>query len=151
VSFVQLNLNYKSIFPVLDRNRIIYRGQIGTTLIDDLSLLPSSYRFYTGGDNSIRGFNYNTISPLNNDGDAIGAKHLFTSSIEYEHRIASQWALAVFTDFGSAFRDNFQLKKSVGAGARWFSPIGPGRFDVGVPINDTDNDFQIHITVGPDF
>ena len=151
VSFVQLDISYKTIFPIMDKNRLIYRGQIGTTLINDLSLLPSSYRYYTGGDNSIRGYNYNTLSPTNEEGDAIGGKNLFISSLEYEHRIGDQWGIAVFTDVGSAFSDNFKLEKSVGVGARWFSPIGPVRFDLGVPINDDENDFQIHITIGPDF
>ncbi len=151
VSFAQLDFSYKAIYPILDRNRLIYRGRIGTTLINDLSLLPSSYRYYTGGDNSIRGYDYNMLSPTNDEGDAIGGKHLFISSIEYEHRIGEQWAIAVFTDVGNAFSDSFKLEKSVGTGLRWFSPIGPVRFDIGVPINDEKNDFQIHITVGPDF
>lgn len=151
VSFAQLDFSYKAIYPILDRNRLIYRGRIGTTLINDLSLLPSSYRYYTGGDNSIRGYDYNTLSPINDEGDAIGGKHLFISSLEYEHRIGEQWAIAMFTDVGNAFSDSFKLEKSVGTGLRWFSPIGPVRFDIGVPINDEKNDFQIHITVGPDF
>ena len=150
VSFVQINFGYKSIYP-LGTNRLIYRGQLGTTLIkQDITQLPSSYRFYTGGDNSVRGFNYNTLSPVNAEGDALGGKHLFISSLEYEQRMSSQWALAVFTDVGNAFSDNFTLKKSVGAGLRWFSPIGPVRLDVGFPLNDDKTDFQIHITVGPD-
>jgi translocation and assembly module TamA len=150
VSFVQINFSYKSIYP-LGSNRLIYRGQLGTTLINqDISQLPSSYRYYTGGDNSIRGYNFNTLSPVNTAGDAIGGKHLFISSLEYEQRMGSQWALAVFTDVGNAFSDNFTLKKSVGAGLRWFSPIGPVRFDVGFPLNNDKTDFQIHITVGPD-
>lgn len=151
VSFIQLNVSYKTIFPMKNKNRLIYRGQIGTTLINDFSLLPSSYRYYSGGDNSVRGYNYNSLSPLNDDGDAIGGKHLFVSSIEYEHRLAGQWAVAVFSDAGNAFSDHFKFEKSVGIGARWFSPIGPVRFDLGIPINDDENNFQIHITVGPDF
>lgn len=151
VSFGQLNLSYKTIIPLKNNNRLIYRGKIGTTLINDLSLLPSSYRYYTGGDNSIRGFNYNTLSPTNDDGDAVGGKHLFISSLEYEYRIGQQWAVAVFADSGNAFSDKFKLEKSAGIGARWFSPIGPVRFDLGFPINDDKSDFQIHITVGPDF
>ena len=91
------------------------------------------------------------MSPINDEGEAIGGKHLISSSIEYEHRIADQWGIAVFTDNGNAFNDNFKLETSVGAGARWFSPIGPVRLDIGFPINDDKNNFQIHITVGPDF
>ena len=150
-SFAQFDFSYKAIFPIKNKNRLIYRGTIGTTFIDDLSLLPTSYRYYSGGDNSIRGYNYNTLSPINNDGDAIGGKHLFVSSIEYEHRIANQWGVAVFSDFGNAFTSNFKFKKSVGVGGRWFSPIGPVRLDIGIPLDDDQNNFQIHITIGSDF
>jgi translocation and assembly module TamA len=151
VSFAQINISLKSIYPIGTQNRLIYRGKLGSTLIDELSLLPSSYRFYTGGDNSIRGFNYNTLSPKNTDGDAIGGKHLFLSSLEYEHRIGNHWAFALFADTGNAFNEDIKLEKSIGAGLRWFSPIGPVRFDIGFPLKNERNDFQVHITVGPDF
>ena len=41
-------------------------------------------------------------------------------------------------------------KTGVGAGLRWYSPLGPIRLDVGVPLDDAPDSFRIHITLGPD-
>ena len=149
-SFAQLTLSGKYIHSIGSTNRVLYRAQLGTTASSDFDELPTTYRFFAGGDQSIRGFDYETISPLNSSGDLAGAKHLAVASIEFEHQFAPQWAVAAFTDFGDAFSSEFTLKYSVGAGLRWFSPIGPIRVDVGVPIDQDAKNFRLHITVGPD-
>lgn len=151
VSFIQMSINFKGIQAIGTMDRLIYRTQIGTTHTDNIDDLPTSYRYFTGGDNSIRGFSYETLAPLNSDGDVAGGKHIAVASIEYEHHLADQWAWAVFSDVGNAFNDHFQIEKSVGTGLRWFSPVGPVRLDIGVPINNNENDFKIHITLGSDF
>lgn len=149
-SFVQLTLQGKYIQSVSDRNRLIYRAQIGTTASSDFDDLPTTYRFFAGGDQNIRGYDYESISPVNNDGDLIGGKHQLVGSVEFEHQFAPQWAVAAFTDFGDAFSDDFDFKYSVGTGLRWFSPIGPIRLDLGVPLNQEGHDFRLHVTIGPD-
>ena len=149
-SFAQLNVNGKYIHSFEQGSRLLYRVQLGSTATSDFEQLPTSYRFYTGGDQSIRGYDYEQISPLNAAGDAIGGKHLLAGSIEYEHPLAEQWAAAVFTDFGDAFSESFDLKQSVGAGVRWFSPIGPIRVDLAKPISESSSSYRLHITVGPD-
>ncbi len=149
-AFAQLTLGGKFIHKAGDANRLIYRAQFGATASSDFNQLPTTYRFFAGGDHSIRGYDYQTISPLNSSGDLAGGKHMAIGSIEFEHQFAPQWAVAAFTDFGDAFSDNFDLKYSVGAGLRWFSPIGPIRIDVGVPLNQEASDFRLHVTIGPD-
>jgi translocation and assembly module TamA len=149
VTFLQLTLGYKGIRS-FGTDRLLYRGQVGTTLTHNIEELPSNYRFFAGGDNSIRGFNYHTLAPANSDGEIIGGKNLVSASVEYEHHLANQWAIAIFSDIGNAFNDQLKLEKSIGAGVRWFSPIGPIRLDLGVPLDNKENSFQIHITVGPD-
>jgi translocation and assembly module TamA len=148
-SFVQIGLSIKAITSLGDNHRFIARTDLGSTYSNDFDDLPTSYRFYAGGDKSIRGYNYQELGPANSDGDIIGGKHLAVASFEYEYRLKGAWAGALFADMGNAFTDDFKLEKSVGAGIRWFSPIGPVRLDVGVPINGV-RDFKIHITLGPD-
>ncbi len=149
-SFAQLTLSGKFIHSLGSSNRMLYRAQFGATASSDFDELPTTYRFFAGGDQSIRGFDYESISPFNASGDLAGGKHLAIGSIEFEHQFAPQWAVAAFTDFGDAFSDEFDFKYSVGAGVRWFSPIGPIRIDVGVPLNQEENDFRLHVTIGPD-
>jgi translocation and assembly module TamA len=83
----------------------------------------------------------------------VGGSDQLVGSIEFDQRVFNNWSMAAFVDMGNAF-DNFQnlsLKTSVGAGIRWYSPLGPVRFDVGVPLdNDAPDDWRIHITLGPD-
>ncbi|MFC3195662.1 autotransporter assembly complex family protein [Marinicella sediminis] len=149
-SFAQFTFNGKYIHGLGEAGRLLYRMQLGSTATSDFEQLPTSYRFYAGGDQSIRGFDYEQVTPRNEQGDAIGGKHLLTGSVEYEHPLAAQWAAAVFTDFGDAFSKELDFKQSVGAGIRWFSPIGPIRLDLAKSISQDNASYRLHITVGPD-
>lgn len=149
-SFAQLTFNGKWVHRLGESSRLLYRVQLGSTASSDFDELPVNYRFYAGGDQSIRGFDYETIAPVDNQGDLVGGKHLFAGSVEYEHPIAPQWAAAVFSDFGDAFTEEFDFKQSVGLGVRWFSPIGPIRLDLAKPLDFQPDSIRLHITVGPD-
>ena len=149
-SFVQLTLSGKFIHSIGESNRMLYRAKVGGTASSDFDQMPTTYRFFAGGDQTVRGYDFESISPLNDSGDLAGGKHLIVGSVEFEHQFAPQWAVAVFTDVGDAYNDTIDLKHSVGAGLRWFSPIGPIRFDLGVPVTKDENDFRIHLTIGPD-
>ena len=149
-SFVQLTLSGKFIHSLGSKNRMLYRGMLGSTVSSDFDQIPTTYRFFAGGDQSIRGYDYQAISPFNDSGDLAGGKHTLVGSVEFEYQLTSQWALAVFTDFGDAFNDEFDFNYSVGSGVRWFSPIGPIRLDVGVPLDEDKSNFRLHITIGPD-
>jgi translocation and assembly module TamA len=150
-SFVQITLVGKFIHSVSDRNRLLYRAHFGATASSDFNEMPTTYRFFAGGDQNLRGYDYESIAPISNvTGDLVGGKHLAVGSVEFEHQFAPQWAVAAFTDFGDAFTNSFDFKYSVGAGIRWFSPIGPIRVDLGIPLNQSENDFRLHVTIGPD-
>ncbi len=149
-SFLQLSASYKGIYTVKPKHRLLFRLALGTTSTTDLTDLPLDYRFFAGGDNSVRGFDYRTISPQSDDGDFVGGKHLTVASLEYDYRFKDSWAVAIFTDSGSAYNDSPDFQYSAGVGLRWISPIGPIRFDVAVPIDNPENDFRIHISLGPD-
>jgi len=74
-------------------------------------------------------------------------------SIEFDQMIAADWSLAAFVDSGNAFDEisDFESATGVGIGVRWFSPLGPIRFDVAVPLqSDAPDEYRIHITLGPD-
>lgn len=148
VSLAQFELDGKTILPLLG-GRLISRGGLGITALNDFSELPASLRFFAGGDNSVRGFGYESLGPENSDGEVVGGKHRLTGSVEYDHRVWGDFALATFYDAGNAFdtRD-FTFYSSVGVGFRWFSPIGPIRVDFGFPLKD--GGFRFHLSMGPD-
>ncbi len=132
--------------------RIILRGDAGALTADDFDVLPPTQRFFAGGDNSVRGYAYQSLGPTDEQGNVIGGSLLLVGSIEYDHPIVDKWSGAVFTDVGNAFSDsssNEGFKVGVGFGIRWLSPIGPIRLDLAHPVGDTPL-FRIHFRLGPD-
>src|SRR5690606_25915769 len=102
-------------------------------------------------DNSIRGYDYESLGPANAAGELTGGNRLLEASVEYEHPLLAQWAVAAFIDSGNAFRgSDFEARTGVGIGARWFSPLGPVRFDVAWPRDAADRQRELHISLGPD-
>ena len=150
VSFVQFHGIAKGIFPTW-YGRILMRIEGGASLADELIELPSSVRFFSGGDSTIRGYAYQSLGPKNAQGDVIGARHLLAASVEYEFPLTQRWYMAVFTDGGNAYDKlkDFEPVYGVGAGIRWRSPIGPIRLDVAHPTEGSSN-FRIHISMGLD-
>lgn len=149
-SFVQVRAHGKWIRSV-GRDRILIRGEAGSTWVDDFSSLPPSVRFFAGGDYSVRGFAYQSLGPEDGAGNVIGGRHLLVGSIEYEHRLKDKWAAAVFYDAGNAI-DNFgdELEHSAGVGVRWRSPVGWVRVDIAKPLSEPDEGIRLHLTIGPD-
>lgn len=140
----------KYIMPLFG-GRLLARTEVGLTHADEVVRLPSSVRFFAGGDNSVRGYSYQSLGPRNNRGDVIGGRHLLTGTVEYDHLFLPQWAWAVFVDGGNAFDklDDFDTVYGYGLGIRWRSPIGPIRLDVARPSDGRDN-FRIHVSMGTD-
>lgn len=151
ISFSQIILRGKYIKSIGGSSRVITRATVGATEVSDFSKLPSSLRFFAGGDNSIRGFNYQSLGPKNDLDEVIGGRYMAVGSVEYEHMFLQNWGGAVFSDFGNAFNSwSDPIEYSVGVGIRWRSPVGLIRVDVASGISDEDKPFGLHIMIGPD-
>ena len=150
-SFLQGHVRAKGIFPPAEDTRLIARAELGATLADSIADIPTSRRFYAGGDNSVRGYGYEELSPESPDGEKTGGKNLAFASLEVDHRVKGDWFAAAFVDAGNAFDDfgQMDLKPSAGVGVRWLSPVGLIRFDVAKPLQD-DGDVRVHLVIGPD-
>ncbi|NOI78502.1 outer membrane protein assembly factor [Vibrio coralliilyticus] len=132
-------------------HRGILRLDGGANLADDFDKLSPSLRFFAGGDNNLRGYGYESISPKDSSGALTGAKYIATSSLEYQYRVYGNWWGAVFYDYGDAFNDNPDFKRGTGFGVRWASPVGPIRLDFAWGLDATPGDeFKIHFTLGPE-
>lgn len=151
VTFGQARLQTKIIQPLGSRGRVVARFDAGTTWIDNFSELPSSMRFYAGGDQSVRGYTYNSLGPKDVNGEVIGGPKLLVGSLEYEHRILKKWSLAMFYDVGNAM-DSFDdpYSRGAGVGLHWKSPIGLVRMDIAVALTPEDRPWQLHVIIGPD-
>ncbi|EAR54250.1 hypothetical outer membrane protein [Photobacterium sp. SKA34] len=144
-----------------ENQRGIFRLDGGAIISDGIQNVPPSLRYFIGGDNSLRGYGYQSISPRNSQGKMEGGRYMATSSIEYQHRVYGDWWGAVFYDYGSAWNTTPDWKRGVGVGVRWVSPVGPIRLDFawGIDKNKSNNDrflklskdeFQLHFTLGPE-
>lgn len=130
--------------------KFIGRTELGATATNDFDKLPTTYRFYAGGISSVRGYAYKELGPTDAQGNVIGGQYLAVFSTEYEHTIFDDWGVAAFIDAGNAFNtvNNINLKTGAGLGARWYSPFGPVRVDVAIPLSPADSAFQIHFSAG---
>ena len=151
-SFLQAAVHSKGIYTFFEKWRFIGRADLGTTLTDDIYGLPPSLRYYAGGDQSVRGYGYKTISPTDAAGNVIGGRDLFTYSLELERVLFNEWRGAVFYDSGTVMNSfsNFSLQSGAGIGVRWNAPFGQIRLDLAKALDDENNSWRIHFTMGAD-
>ncbi len=134
-----------------ENHRGIFRIGGGANIVDDFDKLSPSLRFFAGGDNNLRGYGYESISPKDSSGALSGAKFVAVTSLEYNYRVVGNWWGAMFYDYGDAFNDTPDFKRGVGVGVRWASPVGPVRLDFAWGLDATPGDeFRIHFTLGPE-
>ena len=151
IDFAQVGVSGKWIRALGDDYRVLLRGEVASTWVDDFSRLPPSLRNYAGGDRSVRGYGYQELGPLDLLGEPAGARHLAVVSAEVERNISEQWALAAFVDAGNAFDDRgFEPAIGLGLGVRWRSPVGPVRVDIGHGLDQPNQVVRIHIGIGPE-
>ncbi|MBK8164834.1 MAG: outer membrane protein assembly factor [bacterium] len=151
VSFLQAGAEAKVIRSLSPRVRVIARGALAHIVTDDVDALPPTHRFVTGGDQSVRGYAYESLGPVNANAEITGGDTLAWASLELEFRFLASLGLAVFTDAGNAWRDGFgDLAVGPGAGLRWFSPIGIVRLDGAAGLSEDGDPLRIHLAIGPD-
>lgn len=153
-NMVQVELGLRSIRPVGEASRLLFRFDGAYTEVEDFSLLPPSLRFFAGGDNSVRGFAYRRLGPTDAEGNVIGGRHLLVASAEYEQHVVGNWSSAVFYDVGNALRNmeavRDDLEQGAGFGARWHSPVGTFRVDLANAVSRSGNRWRLHIHFGVD-
>jgi translocation and assembly module TamA len=150
-SLLRVSANAKLVYGLGERMRALVRGDVGRIFTSQFRELPPTLRFFAGGDQSVRGFGYQSLGPRDPKGKVIGGQNLLVGSLEVDYRIAPRWALAAFTDAGNALADfSLELEQSVGAGIRWVSPIGLLRVDGAIPLTEPGAPFRFHLSIGPD-
>ncbi len=151
LTLLQASLDGKYLYTFEHEGKAIVRGEFGTSMIDEFSSLPKSLRFFTGGQNSVRGHGFETIGDKDAEGNVVGGKHKLVLSTEYEYPITESISLAAFVDAGSSFDEwnDFGFSTGYGMGARYKSPLGPIRLDLAVP-DDDPSDVHFYFSLGPD-
>ena len=126
----------------------VVHGQLSHIFAKDDDKVPKTLLFRTGGANTVRGYEYQSIGiDLPNDA-VIGGTSMAMFSLEYQHPITQSISLAVFHDEGAVNNGFGSLKfeSSNGFGVRWFSPIAP--LSVDIAHADKDNKWRWHLSLG---
>ena len=132
--------------------RVLTRLELGASLADRLEDLPSTERFFAGGDNSIRGYHLDQLGPKDRSGRVVGGRFQAVASLELDRRIRGPWSAALFYDFGNAFDPDYsnEVAQGAGLGVRWQSPVGPVRLDLASALSRDDYPWRLHIVIGPE-
>lgn len=140
----------KGLYTLPGGHRLLGRVQAGGIATTDYGAIPPSLRFFAGGDQSVRGYDYQTLSPEDRQGNKVGGRYMLVGSAEYQYPIAERWRIAAFVDRGNAVNNlKDALKTGAGIGLRWVSPVGPIRLDLAKALDDPGG-FRIHFSMGPE-
>jgi len=141
-SFLQTQLQAKTVMSWNDNSRLIFRGELGYTITPDPTNFPPSLLFYAGGSQSIRGYDYQGLGP---------GRYLVVGSAEYQHRLINNFYGAVFFDAGNAV-NNFpiNLQKGTGIGLVWVSPLGPMELTLGKALDLPGRPIRLQFSIGID-
>lgn len=120
--------------------------------------IPADERFYVGGGGSVRGYAYQSLGPLD-DKTPLGGRSYIESAFELRMSVTETIGVAAFLDGGSAFEAEYpdfseSLRWAAGLGLRYYSPVGPIRLDVAIPLNrrrGVDDAFQVYAGLGHAF
>ena len=160
-TFVKNRLVGTRYFRVRNEPRLVlaFRAAAGAIIGADIEDIPADERFYAGGGGSIRGVPFQSAGPLNDSNDPTGGRSLLEGSAEIRYEILRNLEGVVFLDGGSAFEESIPQfgdawQFGTGAGIRYLTPVGPIRFDVGVPVDkrdSIDDAWQLYISIGQAF
>ena len=152
VDILHANVLVKGLYTLADNHRFLSRFQFGGVATNRFSDVPPSLRFFAGGDQTVRGYGYETLSPRNSEDVAIGGRYLMVGSVEYQYEFTENWRVAAFVDEGNAMDDlSDPLATGAGLGIRWISPVGPLRLDVAKGLDpEFGGEWRIHFSMGPE-
>jgi outer membrane protein insertion porin family len=147
-------------FNTLDQNFSILLRAGSVTAIEDGQLIRPSERFYLGGPDTLRGFDYRRVGPRSEGGGILGGQSYGMMSMQYAFQVSEQFQFVTFYDWGFVNESDFDFgmenyNDNVGFGIRIMVMGAPMRLDYGIPLttdefNDGDGG-QFHFTFGTRF
>ncbi len=151
LDYYKARYRHRSAYALSDTFTLALKGRVGYgESIGDVNDLPIYEKYFAGGVRSVRGYETNSLGPLDSNGDPIGGDFQVIYSAEILFPIealssSETFRLGVYFDAGNVFEDvdafeSDELRESVGISAKWFSFIGPIEFSYAWPLNDEPED-----------
>jgi translocation and assembly module TamA len=135
-----------------DHMIVAARAALGTIVGGSLEDIPADRRFFLGGGGSIRGYEYRSVGPRVG-GEVVGGLSFWEASVEFRLRLNERLGVVPFIDVGAAYEDSIpdfseDVRLGAGIGLRYFTSLGPLRFDVAFPLNPEDGDPSVAFYIG---
>jgi translocation and assembly module TamA len=148
--FVRGVLSGSFFLPLGRRDDLLLRGQAGRVLAASREGIPSTFLFRTGGDQTVRGYAFESLG-VAQGGAIVGGRRFIVASSEYTRWVGDNWGIAAFVDAGNAWDDSALAKAALGygVGARVRTPIGPIRADLA--YGQRTHELRLHFSVGFSF
>lgn len=149
-SFLRPYLKAAYFHPVGEKGILLLRGETGAVLSSSTEGVPSTILFRTGGDQSVRGYAYESLG-VKKGSATVGGRYLAVGSIEYQYYFYGNWGAAAFVDAGNAADNLKDLDPALGygIGGRWRSPAGPLGIDFA--YGEKTKEFRVHFSFGYTF
>jgi len=146
--FIEGLLKLRGVYPLGPTVRLLGRVEEGAVLVSGFDRLPPSQRFFAGGDESVRGYAYHSLAPLDASGNLVGGRYLTTGSLEVDWDVYKSYGLAVFGDAGGADdAPDVRLHYGAGIGFRYRLPFGAVAIDLAHPFDPGDEAVRLHLGV----
>lgn len=133
-------------------------GRVGAIVGDKSTQIPATKRLYGGGGGSVRGFGYQMLGPIDDDGDPLGGRSQLELGTELRARVTEDFGGVVFIEGGNVYEDPLpdfdeEILWGAGVGLRYYTDLGPIRADIAFPLNprDEDDSFQLYVSLGQAF
>ena len=158
VSFDATGSTYQS-FGAAKRFTLAGRVRASVATGERTEDIPANRRFYAGGAGSIRGFDFREVGPLDSSGDPIGGRSRLELGLELRTKVTRDIGLVPFIEGGNVYDEAYpdfsgKLRWGAGLGLRYFTAIGPLRFDIATPLNPrkgVDGNIEFYISLGQAF
>ncbi len=139
-------------FPMPLKTVFRVSASAGQVFENESRKLPVYERFFLGGLNSVRGFEYGKISPTDPvTGERIGGDKMWYTNTEIIFPLLETQGLmgVIFYDAGQVLNDDQDwseatdsTRQAAGAGVRWLSPMGPLHLVWGYNLDPEDDEDQ---------
>ncbi len=134
--FLEGLVKLRGVLPLGAHTLLYGRIEQGAVVASDFDLLPPTQRFFAGGAESVRGYNYNSLAPVDAAGNLVGGRFLTTGSIEADWTVYQNYGLALFCDAGGAAdTPKVRLHYGAGPGFRYRLPFGAIAIDIAHPFD----------------
>jgi translocation and assembly module TamA len=160
LNFLSSRLQASAYRALDDKREYVLAGfaAVGSIIGEPRDALPKDKRLYAGGGGSVRGYGYQKAGPLDSAGNPIGGRSSLELGMELRVKVTETIGIVPFLEAGNVYESTLPkpgggLRYGTGLGLRYYTPIGPVRFDVAVPLNKRpqDDSFQIYVSIGQAF